>query len=376
MTKKGIKSQNLSPRSQVPKSPKRTRWEIRGLDIIFDNTTNITLQEILEHLKKLKNGIHACFIIRHTENNKNHIHCGIHLRDKPKSLYYQTLSKHFQFKTLKCRVQKLKNPSRSFSAKLQTYYDYCMDESKHEGQIISNPLLHKWIPLKEEEKIKPKHYIYNKIRLGFEQEDLDKMILDETLSLKLFIYITENYNKIIDTIEIYNDCKISQKQAQCYLEETKKYRPFQKSLTDILNNQNDRHIHIHYDDGNTGKNFWLDIESMRTDTLILQNSKTKRIAAAWNPKKHKRIIFDIPKGKMEFLNTSVIENLKNGTVFSTMYHPKMKQSLFKPSIIILGNEQLPIYTRTGNRRWTEGRQTQSTTNNNDFIIKFLTEEEE
>lgn len=353
----------LNPKSQVPK--KKSRWEIRGLDIIYDDTKETTLEEILKHLKNLKNGIHAGFIIKHTEDDKNHIHCGIHLRDKPKSLYYSDLSKHFQYNKLKCRVQKLKNPSRSYSAKLQTYYDYCVDQDKHIGQIISEPLLHKWKPKTLEEKSKPKEYIYQKIREGLILSELNDIMLDTSISLKLFSYITENYDKISRVIEVYQDALEARKLAKQYQEEVKKYRPFQTSLTKILDDQNDRNIHIHHDTGLTGKNYWLYTESMRPDTLILQSAQTKRIAAAWNPKKHSRIIFDIPKGKMEFLNTSVIEKLKNGVLFSTMHHPKMKKSSFKPSIVVVGNEPLPP------GKWTDDRETESTTNNSDYQLKIL-----
>lgn len=354
---------NANPKSQIPRT--KNRWEIRGIDIIYDDTKDITLEEIINHLKNLKNGVHAGFIIRHTEDKKNHIHCGIHLRDKPKTLYYQDLAKHFQYKKLKCRVQKLKNPSRSYSAKLQTYYDYCTDQEKHIGQLISEPLLHKWKPKTQEEKTNPEDYLFQKIREGIQQSDIDLMIHDTSISLKLYKYIVKNYDKISRVVAVHQDTLDHIEQAKLYQEEIKNYRPFQDSLTKILNTQNDRNIHVHHDTGLTGKNHWLYIESMRSDTLILQSAQTKRIAAAWNPKQHRRIIFDIPRGKMEFLNTSAIEKLKNGVIFSTMHNPKMKKSSFKPSIVIVGNEQLPP------GKWTTDRMTASTTNNCDYILKLL-----
>lgn len=138
-----------------------------------------------------------------------------------------------------------------------------------------------------------------------------------------------------------------------------KYRPFQKHLHDILDTQNDRNIHIHADLGNTGKNTFVDTENLRADTLVIQSAETKRIAYAWNPKRHKRIIIDVPKGKMQYLNTSAIEKLKNGTIFSTMHTPIMKSSEFKPAIVILGNENCE-------NAWTEDRLTCSTTTVGDF----------
>ena len=153
-----------------------------------------------------------------------------------------------------------------------------------------------------------------------------------------------------------------------YSEDVKKYRPFQKDLTKILDTQNDRNIHNHCDDGCTGKNFWLDKENKRSDTLILQNAKTKNIAEAWNPRVHKRIIFDIPTGGAEYINSRAIESLKNGCIFSEKYKSKPKTSSFKPSIVILTNEPLRELDRLN---WTEDRLTESTTVKNNFEMIWL-----
>ena len=57
---------------------------------------------------------------------------------------------------------------------------------------------------------------------------------------------------------------------------------------------------------------------------------------------------------MKYLNTSGVEKLKNGCIFSTMHTPIMKTSEFKPTIVILGNENCK-------NEWTDDRLTCSTT---------------
>lgn len=215
----------------------------------------------------------------------------------------------------------------------------------------------RWVVDGSSEKIgKPKDLFRKKVFEGITQEDLDDLIHDTQVSLVVRDYALENYDKLVKKITILETIKIRKERALRYLEEKKKYRPFQSSLSGILDTQNDRNIHAHVDAGLTGKNKFCEIEAMREDTCIIQSAKTADIAFVWDPKKHKRIIIDVPRGKMKYLNTSVIEKLKNGQIFSTKYIPVFKESLnFKPNILILGNETLPQET------WTNDRLTHSTT---------------
>lgn len=190
---------------------------------------------------------------------------------------------------------------------------------------------------------------------------------DSPWNMKTKWYALEHYDKLTKVIVKLAEIRATRINARLYKSKTEGYRPFQASLKGILDTQSDRNIHCHVDSGRTGKNTFVDVESLRRDTLILQNAETKRIAYAWDPLVHKRIIFDIPRGKMQYVNTSVIEKLKNGTLFSTMHHPKMKKSTFKPSILILGNECV-------DDKWTDDRLTCSTTTRPEFIIKEETRE--
>ena len=207
-----------------------------------------------------------------------------------------------------------------------------------------------------EQAKKPADEMFDRIYEGMDLDELMDIYGDKTQSRALRKYILENWDKLTNMIETHQKINDSKRLQEQYPEAAAGYRPFQKELTEILDNQNDRHIQAHIDGGNTGKNFFCSTENMREDTCVIQSAKTADIAYVWNPKKHKRIIIDVPRGKMEYLNTSAIEKLKNGQIMSTKYKPRFKQSFgFKPSILILGNESLAQDTWTSDRlqrSWT------------------------
>ena len=214
-----------------------------------------------------------------------------------------------------------------------------------------------WLNAAEEEKKEKPSVLMKRLicREGLTVERLEEMCVDEKLDVNLQYFVLENFDKfekmILKRAAVLK--KISFKKE--YPSKRATYRPFQEGLAVILDSQNDRNIHLHTDEGCTGKNMLIDTEAMRPDTLILQNAKSSDIAAAYDPDVHKRIIFDVPKGGMQYLNTRVIEQLKNGCLFSSKYKSKMKKSLVKPSILILGNEDIQ------GKPWTDDRLTQSTT---------------
>ena len=349
------------------KRDQKARCENRSWELIYDDAENFNIEKLIDTLAAKKYGCYKAFAVKHTDKGKTHIHLGFIFRDKPRDLKWPEVRKYFQISNPKTQDPQecgaLKNKSRSFDKKLQQYYDYCVSEHLHPGQHIGVPFLHKWTPLTEEGKLSPTDYITQKIRDGMTLDQYDELIDNSEIPLALYRHALKNYDVYAKMIDKHEEIRERKRQARLYKEAIKEYRPFQAGLTEVLDTQNDRNIHCHYDPGNTGKNYWLDREGMREDTLILQTSSAKRIAYSWNPRKHKRIIFDIPKHKMEFLNTSAIEKLKNGVLFSTMHRPKMKRSAFKPSIVIIGNEQC-------HNAWTEDRITYSTTTRDNY--KFIT----
>ena len=243
----------------------------------------------------------------------------------------------------------------------KTFYNMCLE--KYEA-FLNKPT--------EEKKLSPKQIVRNAIQCEYiTSEQFDDYCDGEASPWGLNVkwHALENYDKYLKIINKLSDIRDKRRLASYYDKTSKTYRPFQQSLSQILDEQDDRKIHCHVDAGNTGKNYFLDAESLRGDTLVVQSAETKRIAYAWNPKKHKRIIIDVPKNKMEYLNTSALEKLKNGCIFSTMHTPKMKKSEFKPSIVILGNEMVK-------NTWTEDRLTCSTTTAPGFKLELTKYEDD
>lgn len=381
MCKPGAENQKSGKPIKKPKKPKtkdqgpqKGRCQNQAFEVIInDYDLNIPLKDTFEAFINLKHGIYRGFAVPHTKEGKTHVHMGLILREKPRDLKWTEVTAYFK-KAHKdvAQTDKLKDKSKCFKKKLQTYYDYTQNEEYHEGETIEPAYLYRWEPQTKEDKLqkKPELYIHTLIF-----EDLSIQELNENIDghhetdwlLKTRMYALKNYDNLSKMIEKLQDIRDARNQAELYEEKKKTYRPFQAALTTILDDQNDRNIHCHYDGGLTGKNYFVDVEGMRPDTLILQSAETKRIAFAWNPKIHKRIIFDIPKHKMKFVNTSVIEKLKNGTLFSSMHRPKMKKSLYKPSILLLGNERVP------HDSWTGDRATYSSTSYMSYEMKMETE---
>lgn len=340
------------------KAPKRKRCQERGWSLVLDD---IDPAKAEYHFKKatenLKDGVYKGFAVAHTKAGKTHLHIGIILGKVPKTLYWKNKNLYFGAQT---NSEILKNKSKDFNKKLQTYYDYCMNQELHEGETIHKPpYLYRWKPktAAEMQQSDPKQFLADLIFANLTQDNLDENIDESTeWSLKTRQYALQQYEKLCKQIETLEDIRERKRLREEYKEDIKEYRPFQKGIMKVLDTQDDRNIHCHFDGGQTGKNKFVSTERKRPDTLILQSAETKRIAYAWNPKKHKRIIFDIPKHKMEFVNTSVIEKLKNGTLFSEMHKPLTKISNFNPTILILGNEPIDP------AKWTDDRATYSTTN--------------
>lgn len=214
-----------------------------------------------------------------------------------------------------------------------------------------------WLSEKTSDKReKPADEMFNRIYAGCDRDELHDIYSDAQQGIQLRKYILSNYDKLVIMIDTHETIRDARRREQDYPVQSAGYRPFQKELAAVLDTQNDRNIHAHVDAGKTGKNHFCSTENLRSDTCVIQSAKTCDIAYVWNPKKHKRIIIDVPRGKMQYLNTSAIEKLKNGQIMSTKYRPKFKQSFgFKPTVLILGNELIPRET------WTDDRLTESWT---------------
>lgn len=376
-----------APREQeilAVKKVARKRCEKRAFETIYRlgklddprliKTFLTTLSGFQKKLQTVKHGIYQSFGVVHVEENKEmHLHVGCILRQqKIKDLYWDELKKYFTVGEYVPYEHSDIKAGGTLVKKLNTYYAYCMgltedSAKKHEGQEIHLAWsTFEYKPAAKKER--PSDILIQKIRDGMTIDEFEDYLEEETTSLKVYKEGMANYEKYCKIIRTRDEIRSKKESRKRYKEKFETLRPFQKGLSAILDKQNDRNIHNHSDLGCTGKNYWLDVERLRPDTLVLQSAETKRIAYAWNPEKHKRIIFDIPKHEMCKVNLTVLENLKNGVLFSTMHHPKTKCSTFKPSIIVLGNEWLE-------NTWTEDRMTRSTTNKSDFELRMVEENE-
>ena len=119
--------------------------------------------------------------------------------------------------------------------------------------MIGEPYLWKWKPESPEESAKPSDTLSVMIFNGLTLDQLDDLIDDDATILKVRKEALMNYEKYEKMIDKLDEIRERKRQAKLYRDQLKDYRPFQKSLTDILNTQDDRNIHVHSDPGKTGK---------------------------------------------------------------------------------------------------------------------------
>ena len=341
----------------------------RAWNLVYDTGAEMDPKDLLKQLSEKKYGCYMAFCVKHVKDGKPHYHVGFITRDKVQMAWSKVTS-YWSLEGAPAKSSEpLKSKCRDMGKKLQVYYNYCVDESKHPEEEISVQWTHKWEPVagadKDGKPPKPQDVIMEKI-LDEEMtvDQLDQLLLNPNgdADLDLRKYALRHYDDLCQQIATMERLRQKVSLAKTYDDATKNYRPFQKGLKKILDTQNDRQIHCHVDKGNTGKNYFCDQEGLREDPLVCQSACPKDIAYAWNPKKHKRVIIDVPKGKMEYLNTSALEKLKNGFMFSTKYKPEVKKSLFKPTIVVLGNECID------GKIWTSDRLTVSTTDTVNYTL--------
>lgn len=118
-------------------------------------------------------------------------------------------------------------------------------------------------------------------------------------------------------------------------------------------NHDDRRVFVVVDEqGNTGKSFmtrwWLSDMDIKSQVLMV--GRRDDLAHAIDPQ-NELFIFDIPRGEMQYFQWSVVEQLKNGVVFSPKYQSGTK-FLRKGSatVVVFANEE-PDRTKLSSDRW-------------------------
>lgn len=119
------------------------------------------------------------------------------------------------------------------------------------------------------------------------------------------------------------------------LEEYSTLRPYQQYILDYVGQQPDKRklIWIYDKTGNAGKSELASHLEDQLGFVLLKNGKTADIAYRWNGE---NIVFDLSRTTEGQLNYQIIEDLKNGRVFSGKYDSKSKK-FPRPHIIIMSN---------------------------------------
>jgi len=121
------------------------------------------------------------------------------------------------------------------------------------------------------------------------------------------------------------------------------YRPHQQALADILDAPADSRKIIFVVDpaGNKGKSYFAHsyYRSRPSDVQLLSAGKRDDLAFAIDERKSV-FIFDLPRSTSEFLQYSILEQLKNGIIFSNKYESRMKQLPYgrESHVVVMMNE--------------------------------------
>lgn len=130
-------------------------------------------------------------------------------------------------------------------------------------------------------------------------------------------------------------------------------RPWQSTLEAKLEQEpNDRTIEFYMDaEGGKGKSWFQGYYFTKypDKTQILSMGKRDDIAHSIDPTKTV-FFFNIPRGGMEFLPYTILEQLKDRMVFSPKYNSKMKMLSTVPHVVVFCNEA-PDYEKMSADRY-------------------------
>ncbi len=125
-------------------------------------------------------------------------------------------------------------------------------------------------------------------------------------------------------------------------------RDYQQEWMMRMRGQNDRQITVIVDEtGGAGKTQFTKWMVATQGATRFTNAKTKDIAYAYNYEKY--ICIDLSRTQQDRINWGVIEDLKNGCLFSTKYESRTKW--FEPPKIILMMNQMPNRYSLSEDRW-------------------------
>lgn len=129
-------------------------------------------------------------------------------------------------------------------------------------------------------------------------------------------------------------------------------KPWQQTLKDaLLADPDDRKILFVYDpEGGSGKSWfqrWF-LQEQTSQTQLLSIGKRDDLAHAIDPSRS-IFLFNVPRGGMEYLQYTILEQLKDGYVFSPKYYSQMKAMAGNCHVCVFCNEQPDMNKMTWDR---------------------------
>lgn len=164
----------------------------------------------------------------------------------------------------------------------------------------------------------------------------------------------EELNKSFPTYMLHNSKKVTEYMkvkrqfAKKVLEEHPLYE-WQKELIEYIKGPVDSRKITWYCDyiGNQGKSYIADVLKQKHGAFVTTGGKTADIAYAYEYQPI--VVFDMSKGRQDAMNYEILENFKNGRIFSTKYESVVKRTN-RNHVIVLANFE-PDYSALNKDRW-------------------------
>ncbi len=181
------------------------------------------------------------------------------------------------------------------------------------------------------------HEIYDMVKSGNTDMEIQETHLESYVK----------YYKAVDrlrtnVIQEKNKIELSKEFSKVILKE------WQLNALNILNNQDSRKILWITDEvGNSGKTFLAKYLVSNYDAFYVMNGKNADISYSY--KYQDIVIFDYSRSQEDYINYSIIEQFKNGLIFSPKYESitKIKNNI---KVICFSNFE-PDTTKLSNDRW-------------------------
>ena len=174
--------------------------------------------------------------------------------------------------------------------------------------------------------------------------------INKNLSINDDIRQSHTYTRYQNSINNYLQKKINDDIHSNNLKQLDnvKLNKFQQFFLKELNDQNSREITWIYDsNGNIGKTFFAKYMNTKHDACIVLNGKSKDISEVYN--NEDIVIMNFVRCEEDFINYSILENLKDGIIFKQKYFSRIINR--SPVKLIVFSNFLPKVNALSADRW-------------------------